>query len=51
MSAVETEKIKVALKEARERAKKRNFKQSVELIINLRDVDVKKPENRIQESI
>ncbi len=51
MSAVETEKIKAALKEARERSKKRNFKQSVELIINLRDVDVKKPENRIQESI
>ncbi|RLI04198.1 50S ribosomal protein L1 [Candidatus Bathyarchaeota archaeon] len=43
--------IKSALKEAREKSKKRNFNQSVELIINLRDVDVKKPENRIQETI
>ncbi|HIE18369.1 TPA: 50S ribosomal protein L1, partial [Candidatus Bathyarchaeota archaeon] len=37
--------------EAREKSKKRNFNQSVELIINLHEVDVKKPENRIQESI
>ncbi|KYH41162.1 MAG: 50S ribosomal protein L1 [Candidatus Bathyarchaeota archaeon B63] len=49
--SVETANIKSALREAREKAKKRNFKQSVELIINLRDVDVKKPENRIQETI
>jgi large subunit ribosomal protein L1 len=49
--SVETADIKSALKEAREKSKKRNFKQSVELIINLRDVDVKKPENRIQETI
>ena len=49
--SIETASIKSALKEAREKSKKRNFKQSVELIINLRDVDVKKPENRIQESI
>jgi len=49
--SIETNNIKSALKEAREKSKKRNFNQSVELIINLRDVDVKKPENRIQESI
>lgn len=49
--SVETNNIKAALKEAREKSKKRNFNQSVELIINLRDVDVKKPENRIQETI
>jgi len=49
--SIETENLKSALKEAREKSKKRNFNQSVELIINLRDVDVKKPENRIQESI
>jgi len=49
--SIETASIKSALKEAREKSKKRNFKQSVELIINLRDVDVKRPENRIQESI
>lgn len=35
------------LKEAKEKAKPRNFKQSFELIIKLRDVDVKRPENRI----
>jgi len=49
--SIETDNIKSALKEARERSKKRNFNQSVELIINLRDVDVKKPENRIQETV
>jgi len=49
--SIETNNIKSALKEAREKSKKRNFNQSVELIINLRDIDVKKPENRIQESI
>jgi len=49
--SVETNNIKAALKEAREKSKKRNFNQSVELIINLRDVDVKKPENRIQGTI
>ncbi|MEM2321046.1 MAG: 50S ribosomal protein L1 [Candidatus Bathyarchaeia archaeon] len=40
-----------ALKELREKTPKRNFKQSIELIINLRDVDLSKPENRIQELI
>jgi len=49
--SVETNNIKAALQEAREKSKKRNFNQSVELIINLRDVDVKKPENRIQRTI
>ncbi|RJS87679.1 50S ribosomal protein L1 [Candidatus Bathyarchaeota archaeon] len=49
--SIEINNIKSALKEAREKSKKRNFNQSVELIINLRDVDVKKPENRIQETI
>jgi len=36
-----------ALSKAREKLKKRNFNQSVELIINLREVDMKRPENRI----
>ncbi|MEM1550388.1 MAG: 50S ribosomal protein L1 [Candidatus Bathyarchaeia archaeon] len=40
-----------AIREMRTRTPKRNFKQSVELIINLRDVDLSKPENRIQELI
>lgn len=40
-----------AVKEAKEKSKKRNFTQSVELIVNLKDIDVEKPENRIQEMI
>lgn len=43
--------LKAALKEVRESPAKRNFNQSIELIINLRDVDMKKPEGRIQEKI
>jgi len=40
-----------ALKELREKTSKRNFNQSIELIINLRDIDVSKPESRIRELI
>ncbi|MEM1515007.1 MAG: 50S ribosomal protein L1 [Candidatus Bathyarchaeia archaeon] len=40
-----------AIKEMREKTPKRNFKQSIELIINLQDVDLSKPENRIQELV
>lgn len=40
-----------ALKELREKTRKRNFNQSIELIINLRDIDLNKPENRIRELI
>lgn len=40
-----------AIEEAKKKATKRNFTQTVELIINLKDVDTKKPENRFQESI
>ncbi|OYT45535.1 50S ribosomal protein L1 [Candidatus Bathyarchaeota archaeon] len=47
----EIDRFKEALKEMRKASKKRNFTQSVELIINLTDVDVRKPENRIQETI
>ncbi len=40
-----------AIKEAKEKSKKRNFVQTVELIIHLRDIDLKRPENRIIEEI
>ncbi len=40
-----------AIKEVKDKSKKRTFTQSIELIINLRDVDVKKPESKIQELI
>lgn len=35
------------IKEAVEKGKKRRFKQSVELIVVLRGIDLNKPENRI----
>ena len=40
-----------SVKEAKSKAEKRKFAQSVELIINLREIDMKKPESKIQESI
>jgi len=39
------------IKEVKEKSKKRKFAQSIELIINLRDIDPKKPEGKIQELI
>jgi len=49
--SVERKHLSEALRELREKTPKRNFNQSIELIINLKDVDVSKPENRIQEVI
>ncbi len=40
-----------AIKNLKDKSEKRNFVQSIELIINLRDIDPKKPESRIQELI
>ena len=40
-----------AIEEAKSKSQKRNFVQSIELIINLKDIDPKNPENRIQEII
>ncbi len=42
---------KNSLKELREKNEKRNFNQSIDLIINLRDIDMKKPEGKIQETV
>ncbi len=42
------QKIVEAIKELRSSAKKRNFVQSFDLAINLRNIDLKKPENRIK---
>ncbi|KYH41736.1 MAG: 50S ribosomal protein L1 [Candidatus Bathyarchaeota archaeon B26-2] len=47
----EIERLREALKEMRSVSKKRNFNQSVELIINLTDIDMRRPESRIQETI
>ncbi|MCK4952664.1 50S ribosomal protein L1 [Candidatus Bathyarchaeota archaeon] len=40
-----------AIKEVKDGAEKRNFVQSLELIVNLREIDLKKPENRFQELV
>ncbi len=40
-----------AIEKAKKAGKPRNFKQSVELIINIKDIDLRKPENRIYEVI
>lgn len=49
--SLDTKKILESIKEVKEKSKKRNFVQSIELIINLRDIDPKKPEGKIQEVI
>lgn len=46
-----SENILKAIKELREKSKKRNFSQSFNLIVNLKEFNVKKPENRITEEI
>jgi large subunit ribosomal protein L1 len=40
-----------AVKKALERAKKRNFRETVDVSINLKDVDLSVPKNRIQEDV
>jgi len=46
-----TKTILDAIKEVKGKSEKRNFVQSIELVINLQDIDPKKPENKIQELI
>ena len=43
--------ILTAVKEAKEKSKKRKFNQSIELILKLQDVDLKAPEGKIQEAV
>jgi len=43
--------ISEAIKKAREVSKKRNFEQTFDLIVNLRALDTKRPENRINEIV
>ena len=40
-----------AVKKAKEQTKPRNFTQSVDVIITIKDLDVKKPENRFDEEV
>ncbi|MDR0900026.1 MAG: 50S ribosomal protein L1 [Methanobrevibacter sp.] len=46
-----TQEIMEAVKEAKEQAKPRNFTQSIDIIINIKDLDIKKPENRFDEEV
>jgi len=46
--AFDEQKILEAVKEAKTRAKPRNFTQTVEVAVNLKDIDLKKPENRFK---
>lgn len=45
------EKILKAIQELRKISKKRNFSQSFDLIVSLKEFDIKKPENRFTEDI
>ncbi len=49
--SVDTKTIIETLKKIRQQPQKREFNQSIELIINLRDIDMKKPEAKIQENV
>ncbi|MFQ6136620.1 MAG: 50S ribosomal protein L1 [Candidatus Hydrothermarchaeales archaeon] len=46
-----TEAIARAVGEVKSKAKKRNFIQSIDLAINIKDLDMNKPENRIDEEV
>lgn len=48
---MDSKKILEGVREALEKAKERNFKESVEVAINLKDVDLSNPKNRINEEI
>ncbi len=48
---LEEDRLLQAIREVKDKSAKRKFIQSIELVINLRDIDAKKPENRIQELI
>ena len=49
--SLDTKALLESVREAKNKTEKKKFTQSVELIINLRDIDMKKPESKIQESI
>ena len=45
------EKILKTIKELREKSKKRKFSQTFDLVVNLKEFDVKKPENKFVEDV
>ncbi len=48
---LDTKTVAEAVEKVKEQSKKTKFTQSIELIFNLRDIDMKKPEGKIQETI
>ncbi|WP_409199947.1 50S ribosomal protein L1 [Methanobrevibacter sp. DSM 116169] len=46
-----TQDVIEAVKKAKEQSKPRNFTQSIDVIINIKDLDVQKPENRFDEEV
>ena len=49
--SLDTKTLIDAVKEAKSKAEKRKFVQSIELVLNLREIDMKKPESKIQELV
>lgn len=49
--SIEPKTILNAVKEAKEKTEKKNFTQSVELILTLQDIDMKSPEGKLQENV
>jgi len=49
--SVDLKRLVESIEKAKNNSKKRNFTQSVDLIVNLRDVDPKKPEHRMLELV
>ena len=45
--AISTDELMRAVEEAKKNAKKRNFTQSIELVVKLREIDLRRPENRM----
>ena len=48
---MDRENIIKAVKEARSLAKPRNFTQSVDLVVNLKELDLTRPENRLKQQV
>jgi large subunit ribosomal protein L1 len=49
--SIDQKTILAAVKEAKEKSEKRKFTQSLELVLRLKEVDMKSPESRIQEIV
>ncbi len=48
---MEQKHVQEAIKQARENSKKRNFSQTFDLVVSLKDFDLSKPENKVKEEV